>query len=214
MFPSLRLDVMERFTGAKQLFRNSRKGLGKGELPQAVKGLSFVQIYAIYEHTVREVTRLAIKEIANHAHPYSNLKFHLLAIFLDPQMKSLRDCGESDVWQRRFELLEQAASEKPVVSVEVMPHDGSHFKHTQVELMLKMLGVRKTLTYRKRHLYEIDEIVHNRNTISHGEEPAASVGRRYSRADIWKSFHMMERTCLRLIQIVSEHCSAPEQHRD
>jgi len=203
---------MERFTTVEQYLRNSPKGPAKRELAQTAKGLSFVQVYAIYEYTVREVTRNAVREIAAHAHAYSDLQFYLLAIFLDPQMRSLRDCPDSDTWKKRFDLLEQAVSDKPVTSVEAIPHDGSHFRHTQVELILQMLGIRRTLTRRKRHRYEIDEVVVNRNTISHGTETAANVGRRYSRADVKRTIRVMQSICLRLIEIVSEHCNEPSRH--
>jgi hypothetical protein len=213
MFPSLRLEVMERFTAAEQYFRNSPKGLTQPrELTQTAKGLAFVQIYAIYEYTVREVTRNAIIEIATHGHRFSDLKSNLLAIFLDPQMKSLRDCTDKDVWKRRLEMLEQAMSNEPITAVIAIPHDGSHFRHTQVELILQMLGVRRTLTLRRKHLYQIDEIVENRNAIAHGNDTAADVGKRYSRADVQQKSRLMQKICLRLIEIVSEHCSRSDQH--
>ena len=179
---------------------------------QTTKGLAFVQIYAIYERTVRQVTRIAIKEIAAHAHAYSDLKFPILSVFLDPEIKSLRDCGDKDVWQRRFDMLEQAASNDPVAVVDVIPHDGSHFRHTQTEMILKVLGVRRTLTVRRKHLWEIDEVVQNRNAISHGDERALDIGRRYSWSDITRKTRVMRNICLRLVEIVSEHCSVPTNH--
>src|SRR5258708_1778554 len=108
MFPNLQLEVMERFTAVEQYFRNSPKASQKPpELGQNAKGLVFVQIYAIYEYTVKKATRIAIQQIADHGHLYSDLKFPLLAVFLDPQMKSFRHCGESDSWERRFDLPEK-----------------------------------------------------------------------------------------------------------
>lgn len=213
MFPNLQLEVMERFTEVEQYFRNSPKAFTKpAELGQTAKGLAFIQIYAIYEHTVKAVTRTAIQQIASHGHVYSNLKFPLLAVFLDPQMKSFRDCGDSDAWQRRFDLLKKSASKEVVEPVDAIPSDGTHFRHSQVELILQVLGVRRKFTRRKRHLYRIDGIVHHRNMISHGEETAVEVGRRYSRNDVLREIRFMKSICLRLIEIVSEHCSTPDHH--
>ena len=55
-----------------------------------------------------------------------------------------------------------------------------------------MLGVRRRLTLRRRHLYKIDEVVENRNTISHGNETALNVGRRYSRREINRTIRIMQ----------------------
>lgn len=203
---------MERFTAIEQYFRNSTKRLGQSELKQAARGLAFVQLYAVYEHAVKEVTRIAIKEIAGHAHRYSDLKLPILAIFLDPEMRSLRDCRDKDIWQRRLDLLKQATCGEEVKMVEVVPHDGSHFKHTQTELILRMLGVTRTLTVRRRHLYEIDEVVNNRNSISHGDETDVEIGRRYSSTDIHRKIRVMKSVCIRLVDIVAQHCSAPLDH--
>lgn len=53
MFPTLRLEVMEQFTAVEQYFRNSMKRLNRPELRQTAKGLAFVQMYAVYELTVK-----------------------------------------------------------------------------------------------------------------------------------------------------------------
>jgi hypothetical protein len=215
MFPDLQLEVMERFTAVEQYFRNSPKDF-RGvppELTQTPKGLVLLQIYAIYEFTVREVTSTAIEEIANHAHAYSDLKWPLLAIFLEPQVEALRKCGEKNDWLRRLDLLEKSTSPGPITPVETIPFDGSHYRHTHVELILKVLGVKRKLTLRRRHLYRIDTLVDRRNAISHGEETAMAVGRRSSRADIMREIKIMKSICLRLIEIVSEHCSTPARHR-
>jgi hypothetical protein len=39
------------------------------------------------------------------------------------------------------------------------------------------------------------------------------VGKRYSRRDMWKNIAIMKAVCLRLIAIVSEHCSDPTKHK-
>jgi hypothetical protein len=213
MFPDLQIEVMERFTAVEQYFRNSPKEF-RGippELTQTPKGLVLLQIYAIYEYTVREVTGTAIEEIAKHAHAYADLRHSLLAIFLEPEISSLRNCGDKNDWLRRLELLQKLTSPAPITAVATIPFDGSHYRHTHVELILRVLGVKRTLTRRKRHLYQIDTLVDKRNSISHGDETAMDVGRLSSRADIMREIRVMKSICLRLIEIVSEHCSMPDR---
>jgi hypothetical protein len=80
------------------------------------------------------------------------------------------------------------------------------------QLIFRILGIKKPATIRKRHLYRIDELVSNRNKIAHGEETADEIGRRYSRNEILQHIQLMQKICLRLIFLVSEHCDAPERY--
>jgi hypothetical protein len=211
MFQALQLEVMERFTAVEQYFRKSRRF--EGDPSQTARGLVFVQIYAIHEYTMVNVTRIATNSIAAHAHTYAELRPSLLALFLDPELCSLRDCGPSKIWDRRIDLLQRATSNQPVLSAAPpLPMDGSHFRHTHVELILRVLGVTRKPTRRLRHLHRIDEVVEKRNLIAHGEETAAAVGRGYSREDIWNTIRQMKSNCLRMIFIVSEHCNDPVKH--
>ena len=209
MFPTLQLEILDRFTAVEKHFRAFKK---KGELGQIAKGLAFVQIHAIYEYTAKEVMRIAIHEIASHGHHYADLKPSLLAVFLHPQLESVKDSGKHHAWERRIDLFQRRSEKAPIAPVLVVPSDGSYFKHTQAQLILKTLGVKRTLTRRRRHLFLIDEVVENRNKVSHGTETAAAIGKRYSRGDIIKKLKQMRRVCLRMIAIVSEHCSNPDWH--
>jgi MAE_28990/MAE_18760-like HEPN len=212
MFPALKSEIVERFTAVEEYFRESRKF--KGEPLQTAKGLVFVQIYAIHEYAVRSVVRMATDVIAAHGPTYAKMRPSLLALFLDREFCSLRDCSAKDVWDRRVELLDRALSSKQVsLTSSPFPQDGTHFRRAHVLLILRVFGVRRTLTVRRRHLYRIDEVVDHRNSIAHGGETAGDVGRRYSREEILQVIREMKGTCLRLIMIFDEHCSQPAKHR-
>ncbi len=210
MFPTLRLEVMDRFTAVEQYFRASRSF--RGDLSQTAKGLAFVQVYAIHEYTVKNVVRIAIDEIAAHSHKYADLRPSLLTLFLDPQLRSLRDCDPKNVWENRLKLLDRSTSEGSVLSVDVLPGDNTHFRHTQIKLILRVFGVTRAPTVRRRHLYRIDEVVNNRNFIAHGLETPVDVGRRYSRQDITRVIRQMKGVSLRLISLIAEHCGDPKKH--
>lgn len=211
MFPDLQLEILDRFTAVEQYFRNSPKK--PDVIGQMAKGLVFVQIYAIYEFTAKSVMRLAIEEIVNHSHKYNELHAGLLAVFLDPAVRSVQDSGPNTAWENRLQMFELCQANQKISTVATLPSDGSHFKHTQILLILKALGVKRSFTRLKRHLYLIDSIVSNRHIIAHGGETAVDIGRRYSREDITYNIRVMKAICLRLITIVSEHCSIPERHR-
>jgi hypothetical protein len=212
MFQALQLEVMERYTTVEQHFRESRR-LRSNLSKQAARGLVFVELYAIHEYTVRSVVRIAIDAIAAHAHRYTDLRPSLLAMFLDPELCSLRDTSPRNIWDRRLVLLERATSNDPVsLAGLVLPIDGTHFRHTHVNLILKVFGVTQALTIDPRHLFRIDEVVDKRNAITHGEETAQEVGRGFSRGDIRQVIRQMKSICLRLILIVSQHCNEPAKH--
>ncbi|MGC2698293.1 MAG: MAE_28990/MAE_18760 family HEPN-like nuclease [Candidatus Angelobacter sp.] len=213
MFPSLQLEILDRFTAVEQYLRKSPKDYGAASfMAQTARGLVFVQIYAVYEYTIKEATRIAIDKIAAHGHPYANLRVPLKALFLDPQLRALQSSGEKGVWERRLSLFEKAAAKNQIAPVDTMPHDGSHFRHTQIQMILRVLGIRKELTARRRNLAQIDEVVGHRNAISHGAETAAEIGRRYSRDEVFKRIRFMRRMCIRFIAIVSDYCSNPTEH--
>jgi hypothetical protein len=211
MFPDLQAEVMGRFTAVEQHFRASKSF--RGESQQIEKGLMFVQIYAIHEYTVQSLVQRAAAAIVAHAHVYADLRPSLLAIFLDGELSSVRDCGTNHLWNNRLQLFERAASGQSITLAQApLPADGTHFRHTHLELILRVLGVTRTLTVRRRHLYRIDEVVEARNSIAHGGETAGEIGRRYSRSDIRHVTRQMKNICLRLIVIIGEHCDQPEKH--
>jgi MAE_28990/MAE_18760-like HEPN len=211
MFQALRLEVMERFTAVEHHFRQSRSFRGVPSL--TAKGLVFVQVYAIHEFATRNVVRIAVAAIAAHSHTYASLSSSLLAMFLDAELNSLRDCGQDKIWDRRIGLLDRATSQDPVSAPGTpFPMDGTHFRHSHLNLILKVFGIRRTLTVRRRHLYKIDEVVDNRNFIAHGEKTADEVGQRYSRQDVNDVIRQMKSVCLRLIMLVSQHCDEAAGH--
>ncbi len=208
MFPTLRSEVAERFDAVEKFFQQSCKL--RGELSKTARGLAFVQIYAIHEYTVVTAVEHAAKTVAAHARTFVELRPSLLALFLDAELRSVRDT-DKDQWFSRLALFDRASSKTPAVFAgePAVPADGSHFRHTQIELILKVFGVRKNPTVRRRHLFLIDEVVNHRNSIAHGNSTAAEVGKRYSNQDVRNIIRRMESACLRLIKILEEHCSDP-----
>jgi MAE_28990/MAE_18760-like HEPN len=212
MFPALRIEVADRFTAVEKFFQQACRL--RGELSQTARGLAFVQIYAIHEYTVATVVEHAAGAVAAHAHKYMNLRPSLLALFLDAEIRSVQDSGPKSQWESRLTLFDRATSKKPAafVGAPAMPADGSHFRHPQIELILRVFGIKRKLTRRKRHLFLIDEIVNYRNEIAHGNFTAAEVGRGYSNEEVRARIRQMKSVSLRLIQILEEHCSDPAKH--
>lgn len=206
MFQALRLEVLDRFTSIEAFLRQTRRI--RGESAQTAKGLVFVQVYAVHEFTVSQVVRIAVEQIIAQSHSYSDLRPSLLSLFLNREISSLRGCAPRKEWEQRLELLSQATSADQVAfQGEIpLPIDGTHFRHSHLKLILRVFGISKRPTVRVRHLYRIDEVVEKRNAISHGRETAAEVGKRFSRADMFKAIRQMRSACLRLVLLFEEHC--------
>jgi hypothetical protein len=213
MFPALRLEVKERFTAVEKYLKAYTAREFDGELSQTARGLVFVQVYAIHEFTVKTVVEQGILAVIGYAHSYKSLRPSLLALFLDPELTSVQDSGKDKLWKQRLQLFDRAASKDPArLNGTPIPTDGSHFRHPQIQMILRVFGVKRAPTTRRRHLFKIDEVVDHRNAIAHGQETAAQVGRRYSNADVRKTIRQMKSVCLRLITIVEEYCSDPAKH--
>jgi hypothetical protein len=206
MFPLLRTEVEERFAAIE---RHLKASLAKKELSQMARGFAFVEIYGIYEYAVKNAVRQAAVEAAKHAHPYADLRPSLLALFLEPEFRSVRDSPKHGLWESRLALLQQVRSKKPavIVGAVVVPDDDNHYRHSRLQLILKVFGIDRAVTTRKRYMYLIDDVVEKRNLIAHGEATAAEVGRNLTHGEVHATVRRMRSVCLRLIKMLEEHCS-------
>ena len=196
MFITLRSEVQTRFIELES-FLSSTKSLHESHAAMA-KGLMFVQIYAVYEHTINRTISEAIDAIKVHNHKMEDITPSLLALFLDPELQSLRSSQRKNEWHARLHLLERASSrEKLKLSSDTNPpSDGSHYRYSHLVLIFKVFGIRRMPVPRRRHVQRISEVVDNRNAIAHGREASQDVGRRYTQLDIKKIINQMRAICV------------------
>ncbi|MBR0845230.1 hypothetical protein JQ607_34010 [Bradyrhizobium liaoningense] len=213
MFLQIKAEVEARFAAIESFFRLT-KGF-QGDEGATAKGLVFVQAYAAYEYTVSSVVRAAIDAIRTHNHRLQDLIPSLLALALDAELNSLRDGGERKVWENRLSLFEKALSKTPFDAAgnSVIPHDGSHFRYTQLQMIFRVFGIKRLPVRRRAHIGRINEVVGHRNLIAHGTEKASDIGRRYTRAEITHIADQMRSVCLLLIQVFDHHCVNSARHR-
>ena len=211
MFQTLRTEIIERCSAVESHLRQSPRS--PMLVAQMTRGLVFVEVYAIWEYAVRTVTHTAVATIAAHGHSFWDLKPSLLAMYLDPQLESVRTCGLDKVWETRLALFAKFFSKEPLPIVAIVPHDGSHFRFSQVKMILKTLGISRSITVRRRHPQMVDEIVNHRNAIAHGNETADLVGRRYTYSEVANRIALVRSICLRLILVADEYCSNPQRQR-
>ena len=110
MFQPLRTEIQERFETAEAHFAATRPF--KGKVGSTAKGMMFVEVYAIYEFTVKTAVRTAIDSLNTRQHRLSDLTPTLLALYLDPELRSIRDTGNKSVWGARQALFVKAFSKQ------------------------------------------------------------------------------------------------------
>ncbi len=211
MWTQLRIEVHEQFAAVEAFFKATR-GIDKS-IEQTAKGLAFVHMYAAYESTVRAIVRTAIAQIEAHGHKLEDLTPSLMALFLDQHLTRLQDSGKKDIWDARIQIFEQLFSGYPAkVSNTVFPNDGNHFRQNQLKTIFRILGLKRMPARRRRHLQKVDEVVHRRNAVAHGEETAGAVGRCYSRTDVLHTIQQIRSVCLLLVSEAEKQCLDKPRH--
>ena len=214
MFPALRSEVSARFENIRRFFE-ANSARRTGHLATTAKGLVFVQIYAVYEYTINQTVSQAIESIKKHRHRIGDLSPQLLALVLDPELRSLRDVQRKHEWDRRLRLFERAFSGELVdLSGETqLPTDRSHYRASQLELIFKVFGISRMPVRRHRHKDRIAEVVGHRNAIAHGRETPEDIGRRYTSSEIRKAIQQIESVCLLWITVFDDYSRKPERQR-
>ena len=119
-----------------------------------------------------------------------------------------------DAWECRLTLFQKAFSDDPAaVNNQVMPHDGSHFRYSQLRFLLRVFGINRLPIRHQIHAARIDEVVRNRNAVAHGRETAENVGKRYTQSDIQHVSRQMRNVCKFFIGILQPHFLNPAKHR-
>jgi len=165
-------------------------------------------MYGVYEFTVNAVVRAAVDSINAHAQPIHKLRHSLLALFLHPQLESIRNVEKRKHWESRMRLFERSCSTTVVMAPNnVIPSNGDSYRHTRLQLIFDVLGIDGLPAPSEAHLNRIDEVVENRNAIAHGTETPEDVGGRYSHVDISHRILQVKEVCLFLIEATENHCA-------
>jgi hypothetical protein len=212
MFPALKTEVEARFD-AINLFFGATRNLTENHAAIA-KGLMFVQMYAVYEFTVNSVVSAAIDSIKSYNHKMKDMSPSLMALFLDPELNSLRDGQRRNEWNNRLKLFERVFSRETLnlSSGTRPPNDGSHYRYTHLVLIFQVFGIRRLPVRRRNHIQRITEVVDHRNSIAHGNERAEDIGRRYTKSEIQTAIRQMKSVCMLLLTVFDEYCADPSRH--
>jgi len=208
MFSDVSDEIDDRFRLLRHSFALSPRS--PREPSALVKGLVFVQLYAIYEYTVRSCCGEVILAVNSANCSLDRLRPSLLTIYLNPEFDSLRGCGQKEIWNKRLQLIERVMSQNTAFAARsLLPNVGKHHRSADLQFLFTILGISRLPVRRRRHLFRIDEIVDRRNDIAHGLVTADKIGRDFTRADIHHRINQMESVCRCLIASMERHCSSP-----
>lgn len=214
MFAALQLEVERRLLIVKQtldtLTRLEADASHTPEVLRSLKGLTFVQLYAVYEYCVVTLVQAVIREVNSKGIVVRELRDELLAFALNDDYKSLADCGWGKTWAARLHLINRAKSADPVlVPDNLFPSDGSHFRVDQLRTIWSLFGVTGPCIPENKFIGRIDEIVELRNGIAHGRMKPEDVGARFSVWDLEVRQADTAVLCQFLISTVHLHLIAP-----
>jgi len=214
MFSHIQPEILNRIFQT-ELF--SRYG-AESTLPtvtRTVKGLVFVQLYAVYEYTLTECFSAAARAISVHEIPASDIRPEILSVAFDPIFSSLSDITTQRSWPKRVEILEFSRGSSPVfLSDDLFPSDGSHFRPQQLSTVWSILGIKAPTLIDAVHEGRINEIVEHRNAIAHGREEASNIGSRFTVEEIKKRIDDMRAICLHIVETIEDHCMNADNLRE
>jgi hypothetical protein len=171
------------------------------------KGLAFVQMYATYEYAVRSGVQATLAALRATAVELRTLRRDLLALVLDSHWDSASASGRSRVWDSRMALIAHVDSRESTASVrdDLFPTDGSHYRVSQIRTIWKIFCVGVPVVPDPRLIAWIDELIENRNAISHGRRTPEDVGARYSWQEIGKRVDDTDAICRHVIGSLESH---------
>lgn len=174
------------------------------------KGLVFVYLYGAYEYVVRSVVQAALSEIQTSGMSAKDLRRELLSLALDPLLTAVATVGRRRLWQCRAELFAECEASGPLASLDdtLFPSDGSHYRSQQLRTIWSLFGIAEPVVPELRHLGRIEELVENRNAISHGRRTAEEIGRRYSRAELESRIDDVQVIALHIVETMRKHCGS------
>ena len=155
-------------------------------LASACKGLAFVQLYATHEYSVRSAVQATLMALCKAGVEIRSLRRDLLSLVLDSHWKSASHSGRERVWDSRLALIASIDSVELTSTLrdDLFPTDGSHYRIQQLDTIWKIFSVSAPVVPERRLIGRIEELVENRNAISHGRFTPEEVGSRYSVQDI------------------------------
>lgn len=213
MFQPLQSEIVARFANLEAYYAATKPF--QGSVGASAKGHMFAEAYAIYEFTVKAAVRTAINSVNTRKHRFNEITPALLALYLDPELRSLRDSGSKNIWVARQKLFERAFSkDRAAIALETKPpDDGNHFRYSHLQMIMQVFNIKRRPVKNLQQATRINEVVNHRNEIAHGNDTAENVGRRYTRAEVLQMLRQMKSVCNCVVSVFDHYCRTTKLQR-
>ena len=208
MFDTCRGEVQRRILANKQFLSMAETIRATSQRESAAcRGLLFVQLYGVYEYSVKSGVQAILSFIRRDALAPIDIHHQALTLALNARFDSMSSVGPWKTWEKRLELVADLESRLPIQSLvdTAFPADGSHFRARQLQTIWSIFGITGSMLPESRFIGRIDELVENRNAIAHGRRTADEIGSGYSIDDMGKRVEDIEKISIHLLTEMEKH---------
>lgn len=171
------------------------------------RGLLFVELYGVYEYSVKTAVQAVLSFIRRDALAPVDIHHNALTLALRGSFDSISNVGPWRTWQKRLNLVSDLESHSPLQSLidTEFPSDGSQFRASQLQTIWDIFGLSCPILPEKKHIGRVEELVENRNAIAHGRRTAGEVGSGFSFTDMEQRINDVERISTYLLTEMEIH---------
>lgn len=171
------------------------------------KGLVFVQLYGVIEHTV-SITLVKVIEIINNDQVnIQDLKPLILSMALSAEFDSLIQVNTKK-WDKRIELFKKYINNNHTnIPSNTMPTNGGNFTSAQLESIWNAFSITDNIFGDDSFKWRLQEIVRHRIDIAHGNDSAANIGSRFTPADLYARISDVSNYCSYFISVFEDYAT-------
>ena len=170
------------------------------------KGLYYVYAYGIYEETVRNVVQKTIEELNAKSIRIDECIYELYALIFSAEYDSIYGVGNERKWEKRWNISDKLLKNSIIsISNEIFPTDGKNLRYKQLQSIAKTFGIREKILPRPEIGGDIEEMVNNRNYISHGNKTPKEVGRDVTIKDLQRKLANISEVCTYTVELYESY---------
>ena len=149
-----------------------------------LKGLFFVQLYGLLEHTISSSLTIVINVINNSSSPIANIRPRLWSLHFMPECNAIRD-GKAKLWEHQHKLfykLEENEIFKAEDTLSPLPQGNIKGKH--ISFLWELLGIEEPVFRDSSVIGYLQTLADNRMAVAHGRMSSYDIGRNYTNNEI------------------------------
>ncbi len=177
---------------------------------KVLRGLFYVHLYSAMERTINDISETSLNYVSGKEIKFVDYTSPLLALALQDQIRSLRNCSATKVLQKSIDLFSIANSQEvSIISNTSLATALQNTWGATINELLQVFGISsQPISGRERST--IDEVVDKRNAVAHGRDSAAAVGERFRCSDLRMRYDVVYDLMARLVDMFDEYCSNKE----